>query len=342
MRALRLLLVGLVLPALFLGGCVPKKTTPAFPVAYYPQCYAPFQRLETLENEAKKRTLTYTAGGAAVGAAAGAATGFLTTGKWQGALVGALIGLAGGGATGMATAKVQNDNAKRTSLQASRIMMGEDLANANETEIAALQALKCYVQEFENLQAQVRSGQMTKEEFTKRYAEIRAAVTELGKTTGNSQTALAQREQSLRTALASDAGEYQNLVQRVPTVEQQRAAREKEAKRQEAKRKRAARKQSRGNVDGGSSSFAITALKTDLDEMQSRAENDRYKFTVPPIPVTQTNANAHPSQEEVRDAVNTYQAYPDKVVQFEELEMKRQQALKVMDEAANQTGIDMV
>ena len=358
MSALRLPLT-LALLCLFIPivGCAPHTAMPKINAEYYPQCYAPFKQLHDAEVSLRNRTVGYTAGGAIAGAAGGALLGFLLSGgKWEYALAGGVAGGLSGAATGYTMAKLQGIKDDQKRLLAYKRSMDIDMANATEVELAALQSLKCYIQEFEQLQKGLAEQTVTREEYAKRYVEIRTGITELGKITGDSQLLLAQRDAEFRTALQAEATQQNTSLKPLPTVDERRAQHLKQQKKTAAKVRKHP-KQKRGKSAAqpeASASLAIADLKNEIQALEEQAQNDRQRYqpqketpaqpaatAVEPTPAT-PKATPAVLPVSVDQVAETYDAYPTKVLQMEAVERQRQRTLEIMSDAAAKTGIDMV
>jgi hypothetical protein len=292
----------------------------------------PFKRLHEAEVSLRNRTVGYTAGAAVIGAAGGAALGFLLSGgKWEYALAGGIAGGISGAATGYSMAKVQGIKDEQKRLRAYKTSMDIDMANATEVELAALQSLKCYVQEFEQLQKSLAEQTITKEDFAKRYAEIRTGITELGKITNNSQVLLAQRDAEFHTVLLTEAMQQNTSLQPLPTVEERRSQRQAQQNKPAAKtRKR--QKRSKSAAPEASASLAMANLKNEIQALEAQAYSDQQKYqeaqktpsAAAPAPTTHATATppaepaaAAPAQTvSINHVVETYNAYPDKVLQM--------------------------
>lgn len=328
-------------------GCAPKTPMPQINAEYYPQCYAPFKQLHESQIALQKRTIGYTAGGAAAGAAGGALIGLIASGgNWKSALAGALTGALSGGLTGYTLAKIQGIKDQQKRMMAYQVTMRADLANSTDVEISALQSLKCYIQEFEQLQKNYAAKIITKEEFVKRYAEIRTGITEIGKITSDSHTMLVQRDAEFRTALQGENG----IGQAVPTVEERRVMRDKKAQKVAAKRKRdlkmQRRKSSKREPALENSSQAMAQLKDELDRLQEDAvaKKAQYSAQIQEDQPSSSNASTvkRPVPVSVQQVATTFNDYPDKVLSMESVENQRKKTLEIMNDAAIQSGIDMV
>ncbi len=324
-------------------GCAVKTPMPKINAEYYPQCYAPFKKLHESQVALQKRTIGYTAGGAVVGAFGGALLGLLR-GNWQSVVIGGVTGAVAGGMTGYNLAKIQDIKDEQKRMMIYQVSMRADLVNSTEVEIAALQALKCYIQEFENLQREYAEKRITKEEFSKRYAEIRTGITEIGKITSGSHTMLVQRDAELRTALQKEKG----LEQPLPTVEERRAIKNQKVHKAAVK-SRKKRQRSRGKTPHvpapETSSLAMAELKGELDQLQEEAVTKKAQYNIE----NQKNGEAangskeqKPAPVSMQQVAATFNDYPDNVLRMETVEQQRKKTLEIMDNAAMQSGIDMV
>lgn len=348
----------LIFVFLLTTGCASKIAMPKINAEYYPQCYAPFKQLAESQDRLQKRTLGITAAGAIAGAVGGAAIGLITSGDWKRALIGAVAGGISGGLTGYTIAKIHEIKDQQKRMAAYQVSMKADLINATDVEIAALQSLKCYVQEFQQLQKNYAAKLITKEEFTKRYAEIRTGITEIGRITSDSHTMLVQRDAEFRTALYGEGG----IQEPLPTVEQRRAAaaqkqhalQAKTAKKTVSKKRRGRKGRSRKVVEPApvNPSLEIAELSKELDQAQEEARAEKMRREEQnankPVSATVKSSPSGPAQPAPSGAVSmqqvasTYNEYPDRVLRMETVEKQRQKTLEIMNNAALQSGIDMV
>ena len=338
-------LLVLCLMAGVLQSCAPKTQLPNIQVTYYPKCYAPFTELNSYQDRMQKRRAFYVTSGAVTGAAVGVFAGVATAG-WHGAVAGGIAGTILGATAGFTLAKIEEIKEEDKRLASYRLLIGDDLANATALEMAALQSLKCYVQEFENLRDALANQRITRFEFTKRYEEIRAGVVELGKLTGDAKVLMAQREIEMRASLQKEIARSQPSAEPLPTVEQRRFQREERTKpsvrRRPKERKKPQSYDRSSHLGLETVRVELNALEREvrentmrqderrMDELRAQAVQSRQNMAASAPPVTHT------------ELITVYDDYPDKVLQLEAIERQRLQSLQIMDEAASKTGIDMV
>lgn len=198
--------------ALFLigTGCTSKYGPQMTTVNYYPQCYQPISELRQDENSAGKSAAV----GAGMGALLGALVGGLATGKAEGALIGAAAGGATGAIAGHAYGKNKQDRADKQKTQAYLSQLDGESGAMDRATAAAKVATKCYDQQFQQAAAGFKSGQLTRQDFSNRYTEIRTGLEETARILNNTATTMAQKDSQYQEVLAADqedaAAQYQN------------------------------------------------------------------------------------------------------------------------------------
>ncbi|WMW65748.1 glycine zipper domain-containing protein [Nitratidesulfovibrio liaohensis] len=197
----RLIILALT-AVLGLTGCASKNLPPKITdVNYYPQCYQTIGDLRDADRKAAQSAAV----GAVVGAVGGAAIGYLTTGRPAGALIGALGGAAVGGTIGYA-AQRQKDITDTRSRYASYVKdISSDIKQMDQLTLAAKAASSCYDQQFTSLAEQFKNKQISKEEYTLRYQEIRNGLTEAASLLGQVYTGAKEKEQQYQAALEDEA-----------------------------------------------------------------------------------------------------------------------------------------
>ncbi|MDD2966169.1 MAG: hypothetical protein PHN64_01550 [Desulfovibrionaceae bacterium] len=156
------------------AGCQSQYGAQQTAVHYYPQCYRPVQDLRADENT----TANATAGGAAAGAVGGALLGLLLTGKAEGALAGAVAGGAAGAVGGHMYGKNKAEEQDQQKLQGYLAQLGDEAGAMNRASAAARVATKCYNTQFTAAAKDFKAGRVSRDEFEKRYAEIRSGLQE--------------------------------------------------------------------------------------------------------------------------------------------------------------------
>lgn len=143
-------------------------------VNYFPTCYNPIAKVREEHKNFTKTVVVSTA----VGTVAGALIGYLVGGN-RGAIAGAAAGaIAGGGGAYYVKKKeqMQNDEQRRASI-ASDIDI--DTSALDSITLAAIQARKCYREQFTLAISDYKSGRLTKEEVQNRVDEIVGALNEI-------------------------------------------------------------------------------------------------------------------------------------------------------------------
>lgn len=191
-------------------GCTSKYGPQMTTVNHYPQCYKPIAELRQDE----KTTTNSTAAGAGMGALLGALVGGLATGKVEGALIGAAAGGATGAVAGHAYGKNQQQKTDQQKLHAYLSQLDGESSSMDRATAAAKVATKCYDQQFQQAAANFKSGQLTRQDFSNRYTEIRSGLEETARILNNTATTMAQKDSQYQQVLAADQQEagaqYQN------------------------------------------------------------------------------------------------------------------------------------
>ncbi|MBQ7607351.1 MAG: hypothetical protein IJU76_05215 [Desulfovibrionaceae bacterium] len=329
-----------------LTACAPKSQLPTIPVVYYPQCYAPFKELNTYQEQMQQRRLFYVSSGAVTGAAVGAFAGVATAG-WQGAVAGGIAGSILGATAGFTLAKIEEIKEEDKRLASYRLLIGDDLANATALEMAALQSLMCYLAEFEKLRDALTSRRITRADFDKQYAEIRAGMAELGKLTGDARTLMAQRETDMRASLQREISRSNPSSESLPTVEQRRFQRERREKsavtrpRRRSQRPPVAERMTHGGLE--SVRLELGSLETEVREDRARQDVRREEdLRAQAVQSRESTHNVNAAPVTHGELIAVYDDYPNKVLQLEAIEKQRVKSLQIMDETAAVMGIDNV
>lgn len=201
--------------ALFLigTGCTSKYGPQMTTVNYYPQCYQPISELRQDENSAGKSAAV----GAGMGALLGALVGGLATGKAEGALIGAAAGGATGAVAGHAYGKNKQDRADKQKMQAYLSQLDGESGAMDRATAAAKVATKCYDQQFQLAAAGFKSGQLTRQDFSNRYTEIRTGLEETARILNNTATTMAQKDAQYQAVLAADQEDAGTQYQNAPS-----------------------------------------------------------------------------------------------------------------------------
>jgi hypothetical protein len=160
-----------VAASVFLAGCaapggttVPQMTT----VNFYPQCYQSVALLRQQDQQFQQTMAVNTLAGAAGGAALGA---LASGGDWRGALIGAGVGALVAGSATYASARAQEADDERRRMMIANDM-SHDYGEVQRSVVAARQADNCYTYAYNQLNANVRRGTLSKPEAAQRFAEI--------------------------------------------------------------------------------------------------------------------------------------------------------------------------
>lgn len=209
------ILAGLALICFMATGCTSKYGPQMTTVNYYPQCYQPISELRQDENSAG----TSTAVGAGMGALLGALVGGLATGKAEGAVVGAVAGGATGAVAGNVYGKNQQKKTDQQKVNAYLQQLDGESANMDRATAAAKVATKCYDRQFQQAAAEFKNGQLTRQDFSNRYTEIRSGLEETSrilKLTADKMSEKDAQYQQVLTAEQESHTQYQNTADSAP------------------------------------------------------------------------------------------------------------------------------
>ncbi len=329
-----------------LCSCAPVAPMPQITSEYYPQCYAPFVELHEAQVAMRNRIIRTTAGSAFAGATAGALTGLLVGMNLKTTLVGGVVGAVGGGLIGFSVAQIKAIEDEKQRLAAYRTGMEVDLLNASAVELAALRSLRCYVREFESLRKDFAENRIRRETFTKRYAEIRTGILEIGKLTAEAQAMLVRRDAEFNEALRTDATS-KTRSNKMTTVEKSRGRHERSSQKEVARyRKENRRKirQQRTDPDfDEESALQLADLQSELNRLETRAaqRQDAHRTNLRTAASDTSTATAPPPVSMTK-VTAVYNNYPEQIVSMEAVEHQRRLTLEIMGDVAEKSGIDMV
>ncbi len=262
-----------------LCSCAAVQQMPRIHAVYYPQCAEPFRELEQAQKDLIRRTVV----AAVLGASGGALIGALTTKNAKGALVGGLLGGLVGGAAGYVTGKQNQIRDVRERLKSYRLDMRTDISNMSRVEMYAMMSLQCYIREFRSLLGDFKARRITRDEFSKRYAEIRNALQQIGGLLDEAHAQSVRRDREYREALASEralAGKRPKGNRSLAAAEKRNASRTgavaradsldkmerlATARQQEAARKVAKHDAALNRAVNGTLSADLDALSNDFD-----------------------------------------------------------------------------
>ncbi|MBG3878831.1 hypothetical protein FVW20_17960 [Desulfovibrio oxamicus] len=196
------LVVLAMIALLGLTGCASKNLPPKITdVNYYPQCYQTIGDLRDADKKATQSAVIGAVGGAVVGGV----VGYLATGRAEGALIGAGAGALAGGTLGYAAQRQKDISDTRTRYVSYVKDISNDIKQMDQLALAAKAASGCYDQQFVLLAAQYKNKQISKEEYTLRYQEIRNGLTEAASLLGQVYTGAKEKEQQYQAALEDEA-----------------------------------------------------------------------------------------------------------------------------------------
>lgn len=196
---MRLCFCCLLVGAVFLTGCASKM--PSIEAKYYPQCKRPLEEMAESDRAVTKKT----AAGAIGGALVGALTGFLTTGKAAGAIGGAALGAVAGGAVGYTFAKAKQLKEEEGRFSVIRDIAIRDVDKFSRQQMYAYESLLCYISEFESLNGQYKSGKMNIIDFRERFLEIHASMNVLGTFIGGMESEIEKTRGEFFDSLSASA-----------------------------------------------------------------------------------------------------------------------------------------
>lgn len=194
------LLAAFALICFMATGCTSKYGPQLTTVNYYPQCYQPISELRKDENSAGKSAAV----GAGVGVLLGALIGGLATGKAEGALVGAAAGGATGAVAGHAYGKNQQDKNDQQKVNAYLQQLDGESSSMDRATAAAKVSTQCYDRQFKQAAADFKSGQITRQDFSDRYAEIRTGLEETSRILRLTADRMAEKDDQYQQVLAAE------------------------------------------------------------------------------------------------------------------------------------------
>ncbi len=180
-------------------GCAGKYGPQLTQVNYYPQCYRSVAELRQDESSVNTSTGVGTAGGALLGALIGG----LATGKWEGAAVGAVAGAAGGAMAGHAYGTSRQRSQDQEKLAAYLRQIDGETAGMNRATAAAKIAAQCYDRQFKEAAIALKTGRITRQDFTDRYTEIRSGLEETSRILNVTASSMAEKDQEYQRILAN-------------------------------------------------------------------------------------------------------------------------------------------
>lgn len=181
------------------AGCASKYGPQLTQANYYPQCYRPVAELRQDESSVNTSTGVGTAGGALLGALIGG----LASGKWEGAAVGAVAGAAVGAVAGHAYGTSRQRSQDREKLATYLRQIDGETAGMNRASAAAKVAIQCYDRQFKEAAAALKTGRITRQDFTDRYTEIRSGLEETSRILKVTASSIDEKDQEYQRVLAA-------------------------------------------------------------------------------------------------------------------------------------------
>jgi len=303
-------------------GCA-SKPLPRIEAQYYAQCVQPLVRMQEADNRVAQATIRSALGGAF----AGAVIGLFTTAANPSALplgigIGAAAGAAVGAGVGYSFAvldRISDENIRFASI---RITANQDLSKANRLQLYSYESLLCYMREFESLQTSYQQGTLDKETYQARFREIYAAMRELGRIIGKMDAELARTEK-----------EFNDLFSR-PTVTAEAPAPAVVSPPAKAKKPRASRTQSRSRQQ-----LSATLLVQQERVQQAQKINDTDLTAM----LQECSGKVSPPKQNPVAIQTSYgNSYAETRIDVDTLRTTHQELLEIMNDAALQSGIDVV
>ncbi len=329
--------------SLLLASCAPTNI-PKLDSCFYPQCAEPLIEMKKSDNDVVTKTVVSSAGGALLGGLAAA----LTSGKPKDIAIATAAGAVSGGVAGYTYAKVKQTSSENERFAYLRVVANHDLSRANRLQLYAYECLYCYIREFDGLQADYENGLLGKEEYIERFREIHRAMIALGEVLGQIDTDIQRTEQNFNESLGRDPS-YINTedsedpyeFEPSPKVTKSKGKKQKHVAKTSAKSTKGHKqKQVAKKTPQRPAQRLLATLDESKEEAkQVKARNDSETAIIKrDIEGKQTL----PSQN-VQNIKKQYsQGYAVTHRQQNELKSVHREAMNIMDEAAQKSGIDMV
>jgi uncharacterized protein YcfJ len=160
----------------FAAGCAGSKLgKQSFKVNYYPDCYAPIQKIREEAQKLNRNVAAGAVGGAIAGALLGAVLG---KGDKGDILIGAAAGaVVGAGLTYLISKEVQ-EKAQKERFEIYGQSMNEDYKKLDAAIISARQTQSCYVKTYKQIERDYKAGRYSREEMLARLQELRDGTAE--------------------------------------------------------------------------------------------------------------------------------------------------------------------
>ena len=259
------------------------------------------------------------------GALAGAIIGVIVTGKITGAVVGGVIGATSGAFVGYSFTKLKQISDENTRFASIRVTANQDLTRANRLQLYAYESLMCYMQEFENAHTLFEQGKIFKDEYLKRFVEIRNAMKELGKTIGNIEGEIARTEKEFSDSFSrTEAPVKKHEYAPQPLVKSTKSHEAAKSKKKFSMRKEQI-------------TAHLTRARTRTRESQQKNDADLEAM------LDDCAGLAHPPRQNAQVIEKIYgDAYADLRQRIDEFRATHQEVMLLMEEAAQEAGLDMV
>lgn len=312
---MRLLCCCMLVMAVFLTGCASK--IPSIDAKHYPQCKRPLDELAESDRAVTKKTAASAIGGALLGAI----SGLVTTGKVAGAIGGAAIGAVAGGAIGYTFAKAKQLKEEEGRFSVIRDIAIRDVDRFSRQQMYAYESLLCYISEFETLNGRYKSGKMNIIDFKERFSEIHAAMNVLGTFIGGMESEIEKTRGEFFDSLSASAPKNSGMKKKKKDVGKKGRGR----KTQNLMRTAQLRKEK------------IQKLNEKNRKEQNRFAEEAKKMQEHPAHAARA---IQPDRKKVEAGYGErYLACQDSAVELRETHVA---ALKIMNDAAREAGIDMI
>ncbi len=282
-----------LIAVLLLGGCASKYGAQITTVEFYQKCYQPIQDLRDAEKAFNNTVAGTIIAGAVLGGIAGALTG-----RPHAALIGIGVGLAAGTVAGYALAKqmeFQDDNKRLASYIKD---LDGDISGLDRVTAAAQTARICYDEQFYIALDAFKAGKMSREDFNRRYTEIKNGSMEAGQILGVIIDSASSRDLAFQDALKKESEKAKRAVPKpVASV----VAAHTSTRQQHEPTASAKSPQDKKSGVSNSSAPGKTALQQKVAQAMAPKTNTKAKPSVPKVrqaETKQTEPSAKPVQGE--------------------------------------------
>lgn len=207
---------------LLLSGCASKYAPQTTTVTYYPDCYAPINKLRQSEKEYNKTVVS----GAVAGGLLGAVVGLLATGKMEGAAVGAAVGAGTGAAVGYGNAEKERNKELASFLSE----LDGDISGLDNVNAAGRLTLQCYDKSFKTAIKDFKGKRLSRAELDARYAEIKAGSAEALSLMSRQADTAREKEANYQAALEEEARQAQRPVPQATAAKSSKSGKKSSSK----------------------------------------------------------------------------------------------------------------